>query len=410
MCSLLKKTFVLVLVSSASASSKSKLQRKYPAATITAPTDSEVSSSESKPKPVHLSDSQKAWKAARTIKNRSPDVWRLDRDGNVIIAETLSRQSIISYAPHIETSGIMRDEPQAVHNGVCDSLPYVPQVEHLMNLVEIALVGYISDGLEPLCWTPSEIHHGLLSSPPETAAEEWRNNCCSRDGIFGRYGHESIFGEMEVKLQSFGPPLRFGKERYKNIPRCSRYVSNFVAPVPEAAAEIVNEAVEEEEGKTDCAESTVCTKTKELLDSDISYFSGLTDEEFSKKSKELEDWNVVTPSRSKGKTNSGSSSAVIFGKPSASLLKINEEIETGTSSSSTSSTQKKFSPLTRSYGNPSASASGMAKAGGEPFIKKQVASTTPLNAPNAFINRNVVDQKAKGKGPSTLKPKFPLTK
>ena len=194
MCSLLKRLFVLALVSVAQASFKklksSGLSKKF-------------DTTEPKPERYQATPAEynEAWERATMIGYRNPRIWRLDGNNNIIMSTEFTRNSPISFDVLKETSGKRRDIPQAKLNNTADPWAFVPVAERLMNIIEIALIGYVTDENGPVCWTPSKIHHDFRFLEVYES-EQWFSYAQSNPK-FGLIGHIDIFKIMGVSIRKF---------------------------------------------------------------------------------------------------------------------------------------------------------------------------------------------------------------
>jgi hypothetical protein len=279
MCYIFKILLVLSLFSLSQASSKNKIskkisgmERKFPASTSTPAFN---------PKYIPTSDEYRAaWNSATSIYHRNSDLWKVDESNNIIMTRDLTRNCPISFDVFKEASGKLRDLPRAKMNIFATPWVYIPEAERLMNVLEIALVGYVSDERgNPICWTPSKIHNDFMVEGEDSHSEHWVQNAQSRP-INGLIGHNEIFQDMGIFIRKDTCARTIIGSRLDGpIPSvCSEYVRNFVPTsitTQKADSVVLPDSDDEREAKTDQDENT------NMEDVDFSRYDGLTDEEFS---------------------------------------------------------------------------------------------------------------------------------
>lgn len=222
MCSLFKTFILFVLFATAHCSNFNTVNYRAKPAQKEADT---LKSSLCSHSPVNM---ERAWEATEIIPGRNPNIFRLYGQKNVILYHKMnkSKYSSLSYCVKVEYSkGV--ETFVAVKNGSSTSLPYNFEAEYIMNLVEIALFGYISDEFSnSVCYSPSEIHQSLMKN--DQSALEWQNNLCKGNPIYGRYGHEFIFDKMGLRLNNiYKYPRSSALYVRDNVPQCSDYVLHF---------------------------------------------------------------------------------------------------------------------------------------------------------------------------------------
>lgn len=221
MCSLLKLICFLILIVTAHCSSVKTLSSK---AKPTHKNSSSLISRSCSQLPAEISQ---AWNSARTISGRNPNNFRLDKENDVIISSQLSKGSPISFcAAKKMGNGAETFIPVRNGNGQGSALRYNFEAENIMNLIEIALVGYVSDERgKPACFVPSEIHTSIIQN--DQSALEWQIELFKNNPINGRYGHEAVFDEMGLKLNNiYRYPFMSALFVQNNIPHCKAYVTN----------------------------------------------------------------------------------------------------------------------------------------------------------------------------------------
>lgn len=270
-----------------------------------------------------------AWNSAAPIDHRNPNIWRVDKNSNIIMSRNYARNCPISFDVYTENSGKLRNKPQAKLNNFATPWAFIPQAELLMNIIEIGLIGYVTDEMgNPICWTPSKIHNDFMVTDEDSISEQWVQNAQSipKNGLLG---HIYIFGDMGIFIRKdIGARTIIGSINIgETVPfTCSDYVSNFVLR-PIIVNDVSPDSDDEVEGKTDSSDNANNTD----LDADaLLRLEGLEDEDFSRILEELSKssskWVEVGPSPvSKksaaktppaSKTSTGKSSS---GKTSGSL-------------------------------------------------------------------------------------------
>ena len=158
-------------------------------------------------------DIDKAWNLASRMKNRNPKIWRLDRQRNVILSGEYTICSPLSFKALINEKADSKSVPfEAVQNeyyGVNNAnnhktaLKYRPndqEQDDLLSLIEIALIGNVSDNFgESYCWCPSSIHQDLFIR--DDAARRWHKKLFDYDTKYGMAGHNLAFQHMKVSLK-----------------------------------------------------------------------------------------------------------------------------------------------------------------------------------------------------------------
>lgn len=239
-----------------------------------------------------ISERDRAWESAATIETRNPDIWRLDRDGKIIMRSSLSVHSPLTF-------GVCGG--QAVRENNDKSFDYTPAAHQLMNLIEIALLGYVSDDINPVCWTPSKIHHPFLEHTMNSGTRSWYAQM-NTNPIYGLYGHKQIFNEMNVKIHRNNSGHMPNLVIPRGYPTCAYYVSTFTPPpMPVSAAAAVAKVAQED--PIDPAEA------EELLLFSLKDLDGLTDLEFESMKSNADsafDWQKASSTKMK---KSGSASA-----------------------------------------------------------------------------------------------------
>ena len=177
--------------------------------------ESEASFDEEEPEFVFAetkNDKIKAWNLATRLTDRNPKIWRVDRQNNVILSCDYTISSPLSFKALVkeEQSGFVSLEAvQGEYYGVDDesnhknALKYRPkdqEQDDLLSLIEIALLGNVSDDRgESYCWCPSSIHQDLFLR--DDAARRWHRKLFDYDFKYGMAGHNLAFQHMNVALK-----------------------------------------------------------------------------------------------------------------------------------------------------------------------------------------------------------------
>lgn len=137
-----------------------------------------------------------AWDNGEDIFDRSNAIWKIDYYGNIILAPGILIHTSFSYSA-VSYNGT--DRPVSV-----ESLKYNPKTSVLMDLVELAIFGYIR-GLNDaaLCWTPSQIHQNLEAD--DQNAYEWFDKMLTSSDIFGKKSHDTIFKHSKLSINVSAP-------------------------------------------------------------------------------------------------------------------------------------------------------------------------------------------------------------
>lgn len=158
-------------------------------------------------------DMKKAWNSARTLTDRNPKIWRVDKQNNIILSSDLTISSPLAFKALIKVSPTGSCGLEAVQEEYFGSahasnhlngLKYLPNdtnQDHLLSLIEIALLGNVSDDRgESYCWVPSSIHQDLFKR--HDAARRWHMRLFDYDPKYGMAGHNLVFQHMRVALKN----------------------------------------------------------------------------------------------------------------------------------------------------------------------------------------------------------------
>lgn len=208
-------------------------------------------------------DIKKAWSMAKPIPLRSPDLWKEDNYGNIILSSSYTISSPLAFKALVKKSkegNIKFEATQEEYYGENDednfahALKYKAknmEQDYFLSLIEIALKGHVTnDDGESYCWCPSSIHQDLFLR--NERARTWHRNLFSYDFKYGMAGHRIIFQQMNVGLKD----IRKYKDNvldeldqvndfmyiHNHQPQCSDVVKliNFGADDPEITKDINN--------------------------------------------------------------------------------------------------------------------------------------------------------------------------
>lgn len=210
-----------VFITEGSASGKAK---KIKSAAILVESDSSTSSSESyeaEDEEVEVEeekemdfffsldkyDMKKAWNSATTLTDRNPSIWRVDNNNNIILFNGYTKSSPLAFRALLIESptgirsleAVQKDHLDIVKGG----LRYIPknqEQDDLLSLIEIALIGGVSDDRgEPYCWCPSSIHQDLFRK--DANARRWHMDLYNNDLKYGMAGHNIAFQHLRIALK-----------------------------------------------------------------------------------------------------------------------------------------------------------------------------------------------------------------
>lgn len=158
-------------------------------------------------------DIMKAWRAAAKLTDRNPDIWRKDKNNNVILTQACALSSPLAFRALVKidenSGGISFEAIQEEYYGEDDednhenALKYRPkdqEQDDFLSLMEIAFNGHVSDDRgDSYCWVPSLIHQDLFLR--HDSARRWHANLFSKDFKYGMAGHNLAFQQMGVGLK-----------------------------------------------------------------------------------------------------------------------------------------------------------------------------------------------------------------